>query len=74
MPDFGLPYAFSLYTNATDTVDERSAKTAVDAILRFMKRRGMIRAKVISSVRAMPLTADITKSTHFVPIKNINFP
>ena len=40
--------AFSLYTNATDTVDERSAKTAVDAILRFMAKRGIITAKVIS--------------------------
>lgn len=38
--------AFSLYTNATDTIDEESAKLAVDAILRFMARRGIIRAKV----------------------------
>lgn len=40
--------AFSLYTNATDNVDESSAKTAVDAIVRFMVRRGIIKANVSS--------------------------
>lgn len=38
--------AFSLYTNATDNIDEPSAKLAVDAILRFMALRGIIRAKI----------------------------
>lgn len=38
--------AFSLYTNATDNIDEPSAKLAVDAILRFMSLRGVIRAKI----------------------------
>ncbi|MCM1165899.1 MAG: M14 family metallopeptidase [Lachnospiraceae bacterium] len=38
--------AFSVYTNATDNIDEPSAKLAVDAILRFMALRGVIRAKV----------------------------
>lgn len=38
--------AFSVYTNATDNIDEPSAKLAVDAILRFMALRGIIRAKI----------------------------
>ena len=38
--------AFSLYTNATDDIDEPSAKLAVDAILRFMAARGVIKIKV----------------------------
>lgn len=38
--------AFSLYTNATDNIDEPSAKLAVDAILRFMALRGIIRSKI----------------------------
>lgn len=40
--------AFSLYTNATDNVDECSAKTAVDAIIRFMVKRGIIRTNISS--------------------------
>lgn len=40
--------AFSLFTNATDKIDEKSAKTAVDAILRFMAKRGIINIKIIS--------------------------
>lgn len=40
--------AFSLYTNATDTIDEPSAKIAVDAILRFMAKRKIIDAKIIN--------------------------
>ncbi len=40
--------AFSLYTNATDNIDESSAKIAVDAIIRFMVRRGIVRASVNS--------------------------
>lgn len=40
--------AFSLYTNATDTIDEPSAKIAVDAILRFMAKRKIINAKIIN--------------------------
>lgn len=38
--------AFSLYTNATDNIDEASAKTAVDAIIRFMVHKGMIETHV----------------------------
>lgn len=39
---------FSLFTNATDKIDEYSAKIAVDAILRFMVKRGIINTKIIS--------------------------
>lgn len=35
--------AFSLYTNRTDSIDEKSAKQAVAAILRFLTRMGIIR-------------------------------
>ncbi len=34
---------FSLYTRATDSIDEKSAGEAVDSVLRFLARRGMIR-------------------------------
>ena len=40
--------AFSLYTNATDNIDESSAKAAVDSIVRFMVRRGIIKTRVSS--------------------------
>jgi len=33
---------FSLYTRATDCIDEKSAEEAVDSILRFLARRDMI--------------------------------
>ena len=35
--------AFSLYTNATDQIDEESAKHAVVAVLRFLTRMGVIK-------------------------------
>ena len=35
--------AFSLYTNATDRVDEASARQAVASVLRFMTRMGILR-------------------------------
>ena len=35
--------AFSLYTNATDQIDEVSAKHAVVAVLRFLTRMGVIK-------------------------------
>ncbi len=35
--------AFSLYTNATDTIDEKEAAQAVSAILRFLTRMGIIK-------------------------------
>lgn len=35
--------AFSLYTSKTDTIDEKSAKQAVAAVLRFLMRMGVVR-------------------------------
>lgn len=35
--------AFSVYTNQTDRIDEVSAKQAVDAVLRFLSRIGVVR-------------------------------
>lgn len=37
--------AFSLYTNATDCIDEESAQSAVSAVLRFMKSENIITSK-----------------------------
>lgn len=38
--------AFSVYTNTTDDFDDTSAKTVVDAILRFAVKKGIIRTKL----------------------------
>lgn len=38
--------AFSLYTNATDFIDDSSAEDAVTAILRFMSSVGIIKGKI----------------------------
>ncbi|MGN1481994.1 M14 family metallopeptidase [Porcipelethomonas sp.] len=38
--------AFSVYTNATDYIDEESAQEAVTAILRFMSNTGIINKKI----------------------------
>jgi len=35
--------AFSVYTSATDRIDERSAKQAVSSVLRFLTRMGIIK-------------------------------
>ena len=35
--------AFSVYANATDTIDEKAAEEAVNAILRFMHSKGMVK-------------------------------
>ena len=35
--------AFSVYTTATDEIDERSARESVDAVLRFLAARGVLR-------------------------------
>ena len=37
--------AFSVYANATDEINEKAADEAVNAILRFMDKRGIISAK-----------------------------
>lgn len=56
--------AFSLYTNATDTIDERSAKIAVDAILRFMVKHGMIRTNVGNGYATEIIDADRLLQIH----------
>lgn len=56
--------AFSLYTNATDTIDDDSAKTAVDAILRFMKKRGIIKAEVFSGYNTEIISEDRLLQVH----------
>lgn len=38
--------AFSVYANATDEIDDKSAGEAVSAILRFMNKRGIVSAKI----------------------------
>ncbi|MGN0622734.1 MAG: M14 family metallopeptidase [Oscillospiraceae bacterium] len=38
--------AFSMFTNATDSIDEESAQTAVRAIMRFMAAQGIIDRKI----------------------------
>ena len=36
--------AFSVYTNATDQIDERSARESVEAVLRFLEHEGILRS------------------------------
>ena len=40
--------AFSVYTSATDSIDRKSAETAVEAILRFLYQTGVITKKIRS--------------------------
>lgn len=57
--------AFSVYTKETDEIDERSAKQAVAAVLRFLTRMGIIKynshsgyiASVIAEQDLMPICA-----------------
>ena len=56
--------AFSLYTNATDNIDESSAKAAVDAIIRFMVRRGIIRTRVSSGYVTEIISEDRLLQVH----------
>jgi len=53
--------AFSVYTNATDTIDEPSAEQAVDAILRFMNSVGLISVRVRPGYRTEILQESQTK-------------
>ncbi len=41
----GNTSAFSVYTNATESIDEESAKQGVSAVLRFLSRMGIIKYK-----------------------------
>lgn len=56
--------AFSLYTNATDEIDESSAKIAVDAILRFLAKRKIIDTRVISGYNTEIIREDRLLQIH----------
>lgn len=49
--------AFSVYTNSTDTINEKSAQEAVSAILRFMYNTGMI-TKTIHAAYATEIISE----------------
>jgi len=59
-------HAFSIYTAATDKIDETSALQAVSSVLRFLTRMGIIRynchngyiASIISETDLMPIKVD----------------
>ncbi len=60
--------AFSVYTNATDTIDEKSASQAVSSVLRFLTRMGIIKynchsgyiASVIEEHSLMPIRSEVS--------------
>lgn len=60
--------AFSIYTNSTDQVDEKSAKQAVASVLRFLTRMGIIKynshsgyiATVIAEEELMPVKTKVS--------------
>lgn len=53
--------AFSIYTNSTDHIDEKSAKQAVSAVLRFLTRMGIIRYQNHSGyISSMLLEEELT--------------
>ena len=54
--------AFSVYTNATDQIDELSAKHAVVAVLRFLTRMGIIKYNSHSGYIASVINEDDLKS------------
>ena len=55
--------AFSIYTNSTDDVDDKSARQAVSSVLRFLTRMGILKynnhsgyiASVVNEVDLMPV-------------------
>ena len=55
--------AFSIYTNSTDNVDDKSARQAVSSVLRFLTRMGILKynnhsgyiASVVNEVDLMPV-------------------
>lgn len=53
--------AFSVYTNATDTIDEPSAEEAVYAILRFMQGTGLVNMHMHPGYQTMMLQESQTK-------------
>lgn len=58
--------AFSVYTNATDTIDEKSAAQAVSSVLRFLTRMGIIKynchsgyiASIVEEHSLMPIRTE----------------
>lgn len=56
--------AFSVYTNATDTIDSRSAQTAVEAILRFMANTGIIKKKIRSGYQTEIIPESSIEQVH----------
>ena len=53
--------AFSVYANATDEIDEQAAEEAVNAILRFMDNRGIVKTKTPPGYITMILGESETK-------------
>lgn len=56
--------AFSLYTNATDSIDEESAEQAVDAILRFLYNSGIITRKARTGYDTEILSEECIEQIH----------
>ena len=52
--------AFSVYTNKNDTIDEKSARQAVAAVLRFLTRMGIIRYESHSGYISHVIMEDLT--------------
>lgn len=60
--------AFSVYTSATEHIDEKSAKQAVSSVLRFLTRMGIIKynchsgyiASIIEEEELMPIRVDVS--------------
>lgn len=61
-------HAFSIYTSATERVDEDSAMQAVSSVLRFLTRMGIIKynchngfiASIIEEIDLMPIKVDVS--------------
>lgn len=56
--------AFSLYTNATDSIDEDSARLAVDAMLRFMYQSDIISQKVRVGYNTEVISEECIEQVH----------
>ncbi|MCI7738802.1 MAG: M14 family metallopeptidase [Lachnospiraceae bacterium] len=56
--------AFSVYTNETDLIDEKSAKQAVSAVLRFLTRMGIIRYNCHSGYIASVIEEEELTTVH----------
>ena len=68
-------HAFSIYTSATERIDEESAMQAVSSVLRFLTRMGIIKynchngyiASIIEETDLMPIKVDVSGIYH--PLK-----